>query len=156
MDYGSDPGQGGDSMTRLNRRRLPGRKLLRPTRAAAPQPPEPLELPAEHPHSGDSTEFAIPSVLGGRGSPPRASQQDTTVELPALQPADDPGGEPHPPAKMEFNCACGTRLVATTATYDKHTRCAMCQTVMLLNLVYDAERNSHEIVPFRVNPDKPL
>jgi hypothetical protein len=142
-------------MNRFNRRRLPGRKLLRPARPAAP-PPEPLELPPETPHSGDSTEFAIPSVLSGRASPGSPSQQDTTVELPALRAVPDPDAEPQPPGKLEFNCACGTRLVATTDTYDKHTRCAMCQTVMLLNLVYDPERNSHEIVPFRVNPDKPL
>jgi hypothetical protein len=32
----------------------------------------------------------------------------------------------------------------------------MCQTVMLLNLVFDPEHNTHEIVPFRVNPDSPL
>jgi hypothetical protein len=28
----------------------------------------------------------------------------------------------------------------------------MCQTVMLLNLVFDPEQKTHEIVPFRVNP----
>lgn len=143
-------------MNRFHRRRLPGRRLLRPARPAAPKPLEPLELPAENAHSGDSTEFAIPSVLAGGASPRAKSSQDTTVELPALKAPEDLDAEPRPPGKLEFACACGARLVATAETYDKHSRCAMCQTVLLLNLVWDPERHSHEIVPFRVNPDKPL
>jgi hypothetical protein len=61
--------------------------------------------------------------------------------------------DPTAPAKLEFLCACGAKLIATTATYDKHSRCAMCQTVMLLSLVYDSDRRSYEIVPFRINPE---
>ena len=72
----------------------------------------------------------------------RQRYRDLLAELP-----------PQPPKRLEFTCSCGTILVATPATYDKHSRCAMCQTVMLLNLVYDAELRSHEIVPFRISPD---
>jgi hypothetical protein len=32
----------------------------------------------------------------------------------------------------------------------------MCQTVMLLSLVYDGDQRSFEIVPFRVNPESGL
>jgi len=143
-------------MPRFNRRRLPGRKLLRPGRPAAPPPPPPLDVPLDNPQNGDSTEFAIPSVGAAKSASGPYAQQDTTVELPALRPGADPDEEPQPPRRMEFTCACGAKLIATSETYDKHTRCAMCQTVLLVNLVYDPERGSHEIVPFRVNPDSPL
>ena len=93
--------------------------------------------------SSASTEFDVPSVLAETARPERVSSglQDFDVE-------------PAPPQKLEFTCSCGTRLLATTETYDKYTRCAMCQTVMVLSLVYDPERKGHEIIPFRVNPDQ--
>jgi hypothetical protein len=151
-------------MVHFNRRRLPRRRLARPARPApAPAPTlEPLDLPEENPKNGASTEFALPQVNADGASKPRSRQQDTTVQLPALRPEADPKGEtegglsidlPDPPRRLEFQCPCGTMLVATTETYDKHSRCAMCQTVLLLNLVYDPDRHSHEIVPFRVSPD---
>ncbi len=129
-------------------RRLPGRKLGRPEPPAAALSPDPpaLILP-EDPLSGASTEFAVPSVIA---DPPRAA------DLPTVQPYDDPDSEPNPPSRMPFVCPCGAKLVANTQTYDKHSRCAMCQTELLLNLVYDPEQRTHEIVPFRVDPNKPL
>jgi len=138
-------------MNRFPRRRLPGRKLARPSRlgAAAPAPtPPPIDVPRENPANGDSTEFTLPSVPKGSG--------DTTVEMPSV-PADlGANGEALPPRRLEFACPCGATLVATRETYDKHSRCAMCQTVLLVNLVYDPEHHSHEIVPFRVDPTKPI
>jgi len=87
--------------------------------------------------------------------------QESTVELPAVQeeipvPGDRPEAvrvPPKPPPKLEFECPCGRKLVATTEMYDKHLRCALCQTVMLVSLVYDADQRSFEIVPFRINPE---
>jgi hypothetical protein len=144
-------------MVRFNRRRLPGRRLQRPGRPKAPEP-EPISVPEEK--SGASTEFNVDAVQGAR-----VSSSESTVALPSVGRKADPNAEtaeaftveaelpPRPPKRLEFPCACGTILVATPETYDKHTRCAMCQTVMLLNLVYDPEHRSHEIVPFRVRPD---
>lgn len=150
-------------MLRFNRRRLRGRKLNRPAPAAAPS--EPIEMPDSPPANGASTEVDVQAVRAATAEPPSSSspirrQQDSTVELEALRPdlplsqtSDGLAIEPDPPARLEFICPCGARLIATTEIYDKHSRCAMCSTVMLLSLVYDPEKNSHEIVPFRVDPD---
>jgi hypothetical protein len=134
---------------RLPRRRLrPVRKLARPGR------PDPLPLPKaeEIPISEASTEFNVPSILLERPAADSAQirSQESTVEMLSVEAeiVDDPTA----PAKLEFLCACGAKLIATTATYDKHSRCAMCQTVMLLSLVYDSDHRSYEIVPFRINP----
>lgn len=147
-------------MARFNRRRLPGRRLQRPARTKAPEP-EPLSLPEER--SGASTVFDAGAAEGAR-----VRSSESTVALPSVGRKSDPNAEtaeaftveaelpPRPPKRLEFPCACGTILVATPETYDKHTRCAMCQTVMLLNLVYDPENRSHEVVPFRVRPDAKL
>jgi len=133
-------------------RRLPVRKLGRPGRpeAALPADPPALELPAEDTRSGDSTEFAVPSVAA---VPPRPAVPPT---LPTVEPYEDPDAEPLPPSRMPFLCPCGAKLVAVFETYDKHSRCSMCQTVLLLNLVYDPELKSHEIVPFRIDLQSPL
>ncbi len=136
---------------RLPRRRLrPVRKLARPGR------PEPVDLPRveEVPLNEASTEFNVPSLLLQRPSDQKSAQlrsQESTVEMLSVE--AEIVSEPPAPGKLEFNCACGAKLIATTATYDKHSRCAMCQTVMLLSLVYDTDRRSYEIVPFRVNPE---
>lgn len=142
-------------MVHFNRRRLRGRRLVRPGRPARPasSAPEPLSLPEDR--SGESTVFDVGSV-----GAPKANSHETTVALPSVrvaapqrEQAHGTDGPPPPPKRLEFSCSCGTVLVATPATYDKHTRCAMCQTVMLLNVVYDPERDLHEIVPFQINPD---
>lgn len=151
-------------MLRFNRRRLRGRKLNRP--APAPAPSEPIAIPGSNPQNGASTEVDVQAVRAATQDVPASSsapirrQQDSTVELDALRPELLPGEssgelaiEPDPPAKLEFSCPCGARLIATLETYDKHSRCAMCSTVMLLSLVYDAEKKIHEIVTFRVDPD---
>src|SRR3954470_21155963 len=135
---------------RLPRRRLrPVRKLARPGRPD----PQPLPRAEEVPISDASTEFNVPSILLDRpaDASPQVRSQESTVEMLSVEAeiAEDPTA----PAKLEFLCACGTKLIATTETYDKHSRCAMCQTVMLLNLVYDTDRRSYEVVPFRVNPE---
>jgi hypothetical protein len=63
------------------------------------------------------------------------------VELQAM-PQSDPNDEtaeavtvdiPEPPKRWQFTCPCGADLVATPEMYDQHTRCGMCQTVMLVN-----------------------
>jgi hypothetical protein len=129
-------------------RRLPGRKLARPGRPEAlSDDPAALDLPVEDSRSGESTEFAVPSV---------AAALPVGAELPTLEPYEDPDSEPAPPSRMPFVCPCGAKLIASSATYDKHSRCSMCQTVLLLNLVYDPEQRSHEIVPFRIDPNSPL
>ena len=146
---------------RLPRRRLrPARRIGRPGRpASAPNPDSgPLSL-----HESP-TELNAPSVLENLPSPstPEQRSQESTVEMvsvteelafPPSESSDALRAEPAPPPKMEFACACGARLIATAETYDKHSRCAMCQTVLLLSLVYDGDRRSFEIVPFRVNPE---
>ena len=81
---------------------------------------------------------------------------DATAELPSVRPVEEANGESDAPARMEFACPCGAKLIATRATYDKHSRCSSCQTVLLLNLVYDADQGTHEIVPFRIDPKSPL
>ena len=142
-------------MVRINRRRLrTTRRFARPAKSSEPLPPIDVDTT-----NSASTEFAVEAVKAQ--SAPRSSQQDSTVELKALPPADanDETAEaitidaPVPPGRMKFTCPCGAELVATSEMYDKHTRCGMCQTVLLTNLVYDAETRSHEIVPFRVNPE---
>jgi len=135
---------------RLPRRRLrPVRKLARPGR------PEPRPLPQaeEAPIGEASPSFNVASIPLERpaADSPQVRSQESTVELLSVEAeiVDDPTA----PAKLEFLCACGAKLIATTATYDKHSRCAMCQTVMLLSLVYDSDRRSYEVVPFRINPE---
>ena len=134
-------------MARLTRRRLATRRFPRLGRPALPTPP------------------AVPDAKPAPETAAAPSASSSTVSLPSVGQNNDPNAEtevafavqaelpPQPPKRLEFTCPCGTVLVATPATYDKHSRCAMCQTVMLLNLVYDAEHRSHEIVPFRVSPD---
>ena len=139
----------------LPRRRLrTTRRLLRSGRPVTPPVTPPLH---EQP-----TEIGVPSILEDLPAPstPAVRSQQTTVELPAIRdemPQSDSSDalriQPPPPKKLEFHCACGAKLVATTETYDKHSRCAMCQTVLLLSLVYDGDQRSFEIVPFRVNPE---
>jgi len=140
-------------MVHFNRRRVRTRRFTRPVK---PQALPPLDLP---PNAEASPEFAVEAVKAQ--SAPRSSQQDSTVELSAL-PQNDPNDEtaeavtvqaPVPPRKLEFTCPCGASLIATPEMYDRNTRCGMCQTVMLVNLVYDAESRTHEIVAFRVNPE---
>ena len=75
----------------------------------------------------------------------RLGKRDETAESVSV-------GVPEPPNRLAFTCPCGADLIATPEIYDKHSRCGMCQTVILINLVYDAEHRSHEIVAFRVNP----
>lgn len=141
-------------MVRINRRRLRTRRFARPAKPSEPLPPIDLDVP-----SRASTEFAVEAVKAQ--SAPRSSQQDSTVELKAMPQADAndetaeaiPVEASIPPDRLKFTCPCGAELVATSEMYDKHTRCAMCQTVLLTNLVYDADARSHEIVPFRVNPE---
>ena len=140
-------------MVRLNRRRIRTRRFTRPAKSSDPLPP--LEIDGTN---GSSTEFAVEAVKA-QSAP--ASQQDSTVELKAMPQADPrdetaegvPVDAPTPPGRLKFSCPCGAELVATPEMYDKHSRCAMCRTVLLVNLVYDAETRSHEIVPFRVNPE---
>ena len=131
-------------MARLNRRRIPTRRFTRLGRAALPTPPAVPDVKPGAVPSSSSTTAALPSV--------RNDPNAETVEAFAVE-AEVP---PQPPKRLEFTCSCGTVLVATPATYDKHSRCAMCQTVMLLNLVYDPEQRSHEIIPFRISPDSSL
>jgi hypothetical protein len=140
-------------MVRFNRRRIRTRRFVRPAKSSEPLPP--IELDGT---TSASTEFAVEAVKA-QSAP--ASQQDSTVELNAM-PQADPNDEtadvlsvqaPTPPARMKFTCPCGAEVVATSEMYDKHTRCGMCQTVLLTNLVYDAETRTHEIIPFRVNPE---
>jgi hypothetical protein len=139
---------------RLPRRRLrPLRKLARPAPAARRET-EPLPRVEEVPLSEASTEFNVPSVLLQRPGDPKAAQlrsQESTVEMLSVE--AELVTEPPAPGKLEFHCACGAKLIATTATYDKHSRCGSCQTVLLLSLVYDTDQRSYEIVPFRVNPE---
>lgn len=143
---------------RLPRRRIrTTRRLGRPGRPALPSGPAP--------RPDSPTDLTLPSVLEDLPHPstPQMRSQESTVEMTAvkeeiaLAPSESSDAlriEPPPPQKLEFQCACGVKLIATTETYDKHSRCAMCQTVMLLSLVYDGDRRSFEIVPFRVNPEK--
>jgi hypothetical protein len=101
----------------------------------------------------------LPSIRENAGADRRA--QESTVEMVSVKEeiarplaagsaARQP--EPRPPQKIEFACPCGATLIATPQTYDKHLRCAMCQAVLLLSLVYDADCRSFEIAPFPVNP----
>ena len=131
-------------MARLNRRRLPiTRRFPRLGKPSLPTPPSApdAKAPPEPIASASSTTAALPSV---------ENDPNAETEVAFAVRAELP---PQPPKRLEFTCPCGTILVATPATYDKHSRCAICQTVMLLNLVYDAELRSHEIVPFRIGPD---
>jgi hypothetical protein len=141
---------------RLPRRRL--RLTRRPARPGRPAPPSfvpPQNSPLELDHPSMLEDLPHPST-------PEMRSQESTVEMTAVQEelalpsggsSDAIRSEPPPPPKMEFTCACGARLIATPETYDRHSRCALCQTVMLLSLVYDGDRRSFEIVPFRINPE---
>lgn len=136
---------------RLPRRRLrTTRRLVRPGRPA---------LPTGNPAPPSPTEVDLPSVLEGlpRPSTPEMRSQESTVEMMAVKeeiavaPAA-PVGPPRPPPQLEFACDCGATLLATPRTYDQHDRCPSCGSTMLLSLVYDGDRRSYEVVPFRVNP----
>jgi len=124
--------------------RLPRRRLRAPRRLSAPPPPAP------------PTSAAAPRPSGAD-----ARSQESTValaavpdEIPASPPPGPParGSAPRPPQKIAFDCLCGASLVATADMYDKHSRCAVCRTLLLLSLVYDGDCRSFEIVPFRVEP----
>lgn len=141
---------------RLPRRRVrTTRRLGRPGRPLLPTGPVPLH---ESP-----TELSLPSVLEDLPKPsaPERRSQESTVELMSVKeeiavPADRPSPSrlpPRPPQKLEFNCDCGAALTATPATYDQQSRCTACGVVLLLSLVYDGDRRSYEIVPFRANPE---
>jgi hypothetical protein len=144
---------------RLNRRRLPLRRIARPSRPAPPGTTAPLEVPAEDSRSGESTPFAIASVPGASSSSATPTPE-TPAELPSVVPTieEDEKGieEAVPPDRLDFVCPCGAKLIAHLETYDRHSRCAECQTVLLLNLVYDPETGGHEIVPFRIDPQASL
>jgi len=144
-------------MARLNRRRV--RTTRRFNRPVKSEPLAPIPLDLDSSSTDASTEFAVEAVQAQ--SAPRSSQQDSTVELKAM-PDANPNDEtaeamtvdaPVPPGRIKFTCPCGAELIATSEMFDKHTRCAMCQTVVLANLVYDADSRTHEIIPFRVNPE---
>jgi len=145
-------------MVRFNRRRIRTRRFTRPGQSQAPssatsaKPLPPIEI--------DAAEYAVEAIQAQ--SAPRTSQQDSTVELNALPPSGSteetqeafPTAEqPPPPKRMKFTCPCGADLIATPEMYDRNTRCGLCQTVMLVNLVYDPESRTHEIVAFRMNPE---
>ncbi len=143
--------------------RLPRRRIRPPRRLGRPGCPALSSGPA--PQADSPTDVTLSSVLEDLPHPstPQKRSQESTVEMTAVQeeiavPSGESSDairlEPPPPQKLEFQCACGVKLVATTETYDKHSRCAMCQTVMLLSLVHEGDRRSFEIVPFRVNPEK--
>ena len=142
-------------MTRLNRRRLPLRRFARPANSAPSSSPSSHELPAENAGSGDSTGF-IESIPGASST----GAHETTAEIPSVEPTieedEKPIEETLPPDRLEFDCPCGANLIADLGSYDKQSRCGTCQTVLLLNLVYDPETGSHEINPFRVDPKGPL
>jgi hypothetical protein len=146
---------------RFKRRRLRARKLARPER---PEPPaKTISMPGENPLHGATTQVDVQALRAGSAGPSSSSlrPQESTVEIAGLTPKPSGNGEtadgltiePEPPQRMEFLCSCGARLIASTETYDKHSRCALCHAVMLLSLVYDPERQAHEIVPFRVDPE---
>jgi hypothetical protein len=131
---------------RLPRRRLRvSRRLGKPGLASDPR----------------GSHSAVPSSNDGP-APARSPEaerraQESTVELVAVPeeipapPARHPGLRevpPPPPRKIEFTCVCGTGLIATPETYDKQSRCAECRAVLLLNLVYDPDCRSYEIVAF--------
>lgn len=144
---------------RLPRRRLrPARRLGRPGRAPAPADPGPLPL-EESPTGIDVV--SVRDDLPRASSSPAQRAQESTVEMLSVReeiaasPASGPPARPavpRAPQKVEFVCPCGARLIATPETYDKHSRCAVCQAVLLLSLVYDGDCGSFEIVPFPVRP----
>lgn len=143
--------------------RLPHRRVRTTRRLGRPGRPSAALHAGSPPLHEAPTEVGVPSVLEDLPHPstPQRRSQESTVELVALkaeiavqsESSEAIRVEPDPPSKMEFICACGARLIATTETYDKHSRCALCQTVMLLSLVYDGDRRSFEIVPFRISPE---
>ncbi len=138
---------------RFHRRRVKTRRFVRPGR-----PPAVAEPQVDPIHTAP-TEIGAPSVKAEISSTPPVKANDSTVQLPSVEAEIDPqaeteselgGGEPKPPARLAFACPCGTQLIATTATYDKHSRCAVCRAVLLVNLVFDPEAGTYEIVPFRI------
>ena len=117
--------------------RLPRRRLRFPRRLPG-APAAPLRPPGADARSHESTAEG-------------AAARD---EIPVLPPPGLPvrGPAPRPPQKIAFDCLCGAALVATSEAYDRHTRCAVCQTLLLLSLVYDGDVRSFEIVPFQIEP----
>ena len=130
---------------------LPRRRLRAPRRLGRPGPPAgSVSPPAPAPSD------PAPSYEAARRA------QESTVEVPALSeeiPAPPAGNSPGhrtpppPPPRIEFTCSCGANLVATPETYDKRSRCSECRTALLLNLVYDGDCRTYEIVPFPADPN---
>jgi len=143
--------------------RLPRRRIRTTRRLSRPGHPSNRLAAGPVPHHEAPAEAGVPSILKEMPPPsmPQSRLQESTVELVCVaaeilgqnEGSDALRVEPQPPPKMEFACACGARLIATSETYDKHSRCALCQAVMLLSLVYDGDRRSFEIVPFRISPE---
>ena len=73
------------------------------------------------------------------------------MQAPAPQPsARDFAAQPEPPDRIEFSCTCGKILSAPRHLYDRRSKCGICHTVLLLNLVYRRDLNQFEIEPFRI------
>jgi hypothetical protein len=154
------------------------RKLARPGPKAAPATEEiPLGIPVDPDDSALPEESTlidaepvgapVPARTGKAPKPSKSATQDDTVQVLALKgkpvdPNEETEGaldgdlEPDPPDKIGFTCTCGVRLVATRKAYDKRMRCAKCQTLMLISLVWNPAAKKFEIEPFRVDvPDLP-
>lgn len=141
---------------RFRGRRPRTRRFMQP---GSPAPPSnaPLDDPILHSPPQDVV-FPPTDPSGGRKS---GHSQDSTAQLPALGSADETQADssgglaaiPDPPDRIEFTCPCGKRLVATRELYDRRSRCAACQTVLLLNLVYRRDLGVFEIEPFSVGSD---
>ena len=111
---------------------------------AVPDPMlEPLDAPSAGSTEASPTDETVEALAVTAGRP-----VDRNAETEGALDADIK--EPDAPDKLGFTCACGARLVATKKAYDKRMRCANCQTLMLVSLVWDPKKKAYEIVPFRV------
>ena len=161
---------------RLGKKRKTIRRLAQQARERSHPAEEVLNgIPVEAPPedralAGKSTlvdAVAVPDPMlepldGPAPNATEVSAQDDTVEALAVtaripdRNAETEGAldsaikEPDAPDKLGFTCACGARLVATKKSYDKRMRCANCQTLMLVSLVWDPKKKAYEIIPFRV------
>jgi len=142
-------------MARSTRRRRQIRQLAREARVRKTPPPEgiPVSSDTDVPIIGIPVDAESPAP---EKRPSPLSQADT-AEL-AAQPGrpqsfeSDPEFNPAPPAKLEFSCPCGGRLVANREMYDKRTRCGSCGESLLVNLLFNPATRQWEIQAFRVNP----